>query len=781
MDAGAMTTTLIPRKPTPTKEEAASIISQCIRDAATEWWGWQEDRGGSIPIRGKNGTFRRAKRTNISAPSPRLIMAGVGTGKTSIATVEAVKTGIPLLILVANNQLKDEMIVALRRRYPALNIYNHRGRRPPKKMEDLTNPGVCQQMTLVDGLGMKEQTIMPVACTAGCPAGVAASCITATNNDAKSEAYNRLATLCASRGIAQDKVEPCGYLLGLSKAEEAQVIVACYDAYSPNLIKATFNGKLVDRLILVDEEVDTHREITVDLNDIRMWRAQLQDLIEENENSENDNAERLQNIDRDMETCIVELASASMTDVEVPPKIRETWQAMCRKAEAWVSGGKTVPTAEWERAWVDWTDTDASIIPLRAIMDMGKALATDTAELDHGVLIGSVLSPITAAEMAREIQVVHLDATPSPDTLSLVEGLGGTIVEAIPDQPMAIEWGVERAWTRGKRKHREKTAKHKAKVLARLADKRPGAAIFADKATIEAYAALKGMTAKKMAEMGLVGWPGAHDRATNNYSGKDQIDMGGTALPPSVERRQWRAYRALVGAMGNDVPEWTPDRVTCEIEVTPGKWVRSPKKWSANPDIRRWQHARAANDLVQILGRARSLHYPNTHALILGTPLYLGDHGYHNIKILDHDPIECGVARKDRNHASHVDARARICAAGEQLARQGIMPSRRKVGAILRGWKLPVPGDHTWQALLDEVGEEWGDVAMTVEFWEKAAKALIEEGAELATRGVETVVHNLLIRARDKKSLPHLVAAEILTQLTSPEHRLERALPPPAA
>lgn len=771
-------TTTTPRKPAPSKEEAASIITQVIQDAATEWWGWQEARGGSIPIKNKNGTFRRAKRINISSPLPRLIMAGVGVGKTSIAIIEAVQTGIPLLILVANNQLKDEMIVALRHRYPELNIYDHRGRRPAMEMEALSAPGVCQAMTLVDDLGGHRQTIMPVACTSGCPAGVAASCITAANDEAKSEAYNRLATLCASRKIPQDKVEPCGYLLALAKAEEAQVIVACYDAYSPNLTRATFNGKLVDRLILIDEEMDTHREITVGLNDIRLWRENIQNLIDE---SGHEDAERLLEIDRDMETCIVELASASMTDVDVPDSIKVTWQDMTQKAEAWVSGEKTLPTAEWERAWVDWVDTDASIIPLRAIMDMGKALATDTAELDHGVLIGSIPSPITQAELAREIQVVHLDATPSPDVLVLVNGLGGTIVEAIPDQPIRIEWAVERAWSRGKRKLRAKKATHKARVLARLAAKRPGAAIFADKATIEAYAALKGMTAKKMAEMGLVGWPGAHDRGNNNYAGKDLIVMGGTVLPPSVERQQWRAYRALAKAMGRDLPEWIDERVTCEIEVTAGKWVKSPRKWSADPDIRRWQHARAANDLAQILGRARSLHHPDTSALILGTPLYLGDHGYHNIQILEHDPIECGISRKDRNHASHVDAWARICAAGEQLARQGIMPSRRKVGAILRGWKLPVPGEHTWQAWLDEVGERWGEVAMTVEFWQKAAKALIEEGAELASRGVKTVIHNLLVRARDEKSLPHLVAAEILERLSAPEHRLERALAPPAA
>ena len=767
-----------PRKPAPSKKEAAAIITQVIQDAAAEWWGWQEARGGSIPIRDKNGTFRRAKRINISSPLPRLIMAGVGVGKTSIAIIEAVQTGIPLLILVANNQLKDEMIVALRHRYPELNIYDHRGRRPAMEMEALSAPGVCQAMTLVDDLGGHRQTIMPVACTSGCPAGVAASCITAANDEAKSEAYNRLATLCASRKIPQDKVEPCGYLLALAKAEEAQVIVACYDAYSPNLTRATFNGKLVDRLILIDEEMDTHREITVTLDDIRMWRAQIQDLIDEAKDEE---AERLREIDEDMETCIVELASANMTDVEVPVKIRKTWQNMCHKAEAWVSGEKTVPTAEWERAWIDWVDTDASIIPLRAIMDMGKALATDTAELDHGVLIGSIPSPITQAELNREIQVVHMNATPSPDTISLIEGLGGRIIEAIPDQPMKIQWAVERAWSRGRRKLRAKKARHKAKVLARLADKRPGAAIFADKATIEAYAKLKGMTAKKMAEMGLVGWPGAHDRGNNNYAGKDLIVMGGTILPPSVERRQWRAYRALAKAMGRDLPEWTTDRVACEIEVTPGKWIKSPRKWSADPDIRRWQQERAANDLAQVLGRARSLHHPDTTALILGTPLWLGDHGYHNIQVLEHDPKECGVARKDRNHATHVDARARICLAGQELARRGIMPSRRKIGAILRGWGLPVPSEHTWQAWLDEIGERWGEVAKTVEFWLEVAGALITEGAELDSRGVKTIVHNLLVRALDEKSLPHLVAAEILERLSAPEHRLERALAPPAA
>ena len=767
-----------PRNVSPAIEDAASTIAQGIQDAATAWKQWQEARGGSIPIRTKKGTFRRAKRTKVSAPPPRLIMAGVGTGKTSIATVTAVETGIPLLILVANNQLKDEMIRALRSKYPALNIYDHRGRRPAMEMEAPTAPGVCQMMTLVDDLGAKEQTIMPVACTSGCPAGIAASCITAASDNARSEAYNRLTIRCESRGIEPEKVAPCGYLLGLSKAKDAQVIVACYDSFSPPLAEASLNGKLVDRLILIDEEVAAHREITVTLGDIRMWRENLQSLIDE---SSHEDAERLQEINRDMETCIVELASANMTDVEVPVKIRETWQNMCRKAEAWVSGEKTLPTAEWERAWIDWTDTNASIIPLRAIMDMGAALATDTAEIDHGTLIGSIPSPITQAELAREIQVIHLDATPSPDTLALVEGLGGTIIKAIPDQPMQIEWGIERAWSRGKRKLRAKKAIHKAKVLARLDAKRPGAAIFADKATIETYAELKGMTAEKMAEKGLVGWYGAHDRGNNNYSGRNLIVMGGTAIPPAVERRQWRAYRALAKAMGRDLPEWTDGRSSCEIEVTPGKRITSPKKWSADPDIRRWQQTRAANDLAQVLGRSRSLHHPDTSALILGTPLWLGDHGYHHIKILEHDPIECGVARKDRNHASHVDARARICKAGMELVKRGIMPSRRKVGAILRGWKLPVPGEHTWQAWLDEVGEEWGEKAMSMEFWHEVAGALITEGAELDSRGVKTVVHNLLVRARNEKSLPHLVAAEILTRLISPEHRLERALAPPAA
>ncbi|MCL4448894.1 MAG: hypothetical protein M1483_08565 [Actinobacteria bacterium] len=126
---------------------------------------------------------------------------------------------------------------------------------------------------------------------------------------------------------------------------------------------------------------------------------------------------------------------------------------------------------------------------------------------------------------------------------------------------------------------------------------------------------------------------------------------------------------------------------------------------------------------------------------------------------IEHDPIECGVTRVDHNHASHVEARTRICLAGQRLARQGIMPSHRKVGAILRGLGVRSVGVHTWQAFLDEIGERWGEVAMTREFWEEMADALIEEGAELATRGVETGVHSLLVAANP--SAPPEVLAEL--------------------
>jgi hypothetical protein len=129
--------------------------------------------------------------------------------------------------------------------------------------------------------------------------------------------------------------------------------------------------------------------------------------------------------------------------------------------------------------------------------------------------------------------------------------------------------------------------------------------------------------------------------------------------------------------------------------------------------------------------------------------------------------------RKDRNHASHVDARVRICKAGMELAKRKVMPSRRKIGATLRRWKLPGPSEHTWQAWLAEIGEKWGEVAMTVEFWHGVAQALVDENAELPAEATMKLLDKF---ARDahwqvRKSVASSPKAspELLTELSQDE------------
>lgn len=765
----------LPVLPTPpTLAEAQAAITDALDGAMASWVAWQDARGGGLPVRGPDGKMRRPPRVAVPAPPPVLVRVGVGVGKSMVGIVHAVAAGAVLYIEVENSQLRKEIVDRLRAEIPGISLYEHVGRHAATEGEGPSSPGVCQKMSVVGQVGDARHSPAHAACPS-CIPGVAAVCELATGMDARADAEDRLAALCQARHVDRADVDPCGYLLALATAKTAQVVVACRGSLSPSLAAAEIGGVLRDRLVISDESSDPYSPLAVGVPHIATWRTQIAELTRRADDP--DRLAELRQIDTLFATCAGGLASAPIGATDLPPALETAWLEAADMATGWIEAAATTPTASWERVFVDWLDADASVVPLRALMDVATAIRSGTAEIggSPACILASVPTPLTRAELAGEVQVIHLDATPPPEVVTIVEGLGGTIVDAIPDQPIRVELALHRAWGRGTGLAGREALTRQAKAIAALWESRPGYAVFCSKSLAHELAHQVGVPADVLVAAGKLGWFGAHDRGSNAYAGRNLIVVGLPIPPPDEERRAWKAYRALARSVGVDLPAWTDERGCPRVEIAPDEWGDSSRKWSADPAIRAWQFARASAAEAQTLGRARSLRNPGLTAIVLGTAVPIAQHGYRDIEVLDVEPVELGATRCDRNAGTHVDAHARICRAAMDLRADHSPVTRRTVVAVLHSLGLPAPSGSTWRAWL----AKWG---RTPDLWGQVAGELLDQAAALATRGVATVAAELLVRAKAEGRPILRATAELLLAVDAAcAHRLERAAGPPAA
>jgi hypothetical protein len=758
----------------PSLAEAQMAITDALGGAMASWSAWQDARGGGLPVRGPDGKMRRPPRIAVPAPPPVLVRVGVGVGKSMTGIVHAARSGVPLLIEVENSKLRKELVDRLRAEIPGVSLYEHRGRHAATGDEGPSSPGACQKMSVVGQVGDARHSPAHAACPS-CIPGTAAVCQLASGMDARAEAEDRLDTLCRSRHVNRADVDPCGYLLALATAKTAQIVVACRGAFSPSLATAEIGGVLRDRLVISDESSDPHSPLAVGAPHVAVWRTQLAALARHVDDP--DRLAELTRIDTLFATCAGGLASAPIGATDLLPALATAWLEAADVASGWIEAATSTPTASWERAFVDWLDADASVVPLRALMDVAAAIKSGTAEIggSPACILASAPTPLTRAELAGEVQVLHLDATPPPEIVMIVEGLGGTIVDAIPVQPIRVELALQRAWGRGTGLAGREALTRQAKAVAALWQSRPGYAVFCSKSLAHELAHQVGVPADVLVAAGKLGWFGAHDRGSNAYAGRNLIVVGLPIPPPDEERRAWKAFRALARSVGVDLPAWTDERCRPRVEIAPGQWEESARRWSADPTIRAWQFARASAAEAQTLGRARSLRNPGLTAIVLGTAVPIAQHGYRNVEILDVEPVELGATRCDRNAGTHVDAHARICRAAMDLRADHSPVTRRTVVDRLHSMGLPAPSGSTWQAWL----AKWG---RTPDLWGQVASELLDQAEALASRGVATVATELLARAKaEGRPILRATAELLLAADAECAHRLERAAGPPAA
>ena len=735
--------------PTPLSvQDARSALDAAASDAVNRHLDWLRQRGGSRPVRGDGGTWRRPPRRPVPAPPPTLIQAGVGLGKTSRAIVAL--AAVPSLVLVRTLDLAHELAAALRQ--AGVPSVVHYGRHTPDLDggEQPDDPGCCPASLRADQhgvrvtLGARRHPIMTTMCVA-CPEGHMAVRTIAVREgrlDAAAAADERLQAACARVGLDPAAVPDCGYLLGVDDERSAQVVIACASAYSPSLAQYEAGGVLADRLVAVDESVEATPALTVTLPDIATWRDRIQALVKNSAAGIADTCvlDALTAVDGQLAGLAVAVAGATPGDHTLPDPAKTAIIEAARLAAPLLEAVGTTVRAPWETPILRWSALADSTIPLRAITDLAWAVDHDAAECDPGrAILAAAPSPLIAAITSRAAHAVILDATPDPTLELVVAAAGGYVTRAVPDQPAHIEIASRRAWTRG-RYTRPDTGdaalRSDAATVLQLTSGRDVAAI-ATKPLAEAAAALGALD---------VGWYGRDDRGTNRYAGRDIVLVGQELLPPDTERRAWTAHRAIAHDAGIALPEWTAERVAVTVETTPGAWIDSPVKLSADPTIRTWQMTRLSADRAQALGRMRALWHPDVEALIVGVPTWLAPHGYSHVRHID-EPPETTAGRDDIRAAAHLEAWARIAAASLELARRGERVSRRAVVTYLHALTLPGPSGTTWRAWLAAGGDNPA-------VWALLAQTLLDDAAEL-TVATGRSVHRIDITTRPLIRRPH--------------------------
>ncbi len=461
---------------------------------------------------------------DIEAVRLLLIRAGVGVGKTSVVAPELARRGIPLLCLVHNREAKRNLASHMRRAGIS-NYAVQEARHVAEEGEGPSTPGVCTQMSVVRDLGDHRHPPMTTACVS-CANGLAASVA-----QGRPGAHARLCEQSWARNLPPDAVDPCGYILGNEEARRAQVVIMTAHAYASSWLDSEWGKRLV-----VDEGVDLVTAGLVTVAEISLWCTWLAEHVASVRPYDPIDADQHAAFARalaDLSAGLGRQAGEDPLAVAPSAEVREALEAAIHAADPLLQEARkqSIVTAPWEAATVDWR-SGKHHIPLRAIEDLGWALEHDALSVTGGALSFDAPTPLLRDLVARKLRAVVLDATPRPETVALVEALGGRVVDAVPVQPVSVRIAPQRVHGRG---HLDDHAlDREAKKVAGLVEADPGLAALGHKPVAERARKLLRKRLPERPEE-LTGWWGRHDRSHDGWAA--------TTCSSSASRcsRPWRS------------------------------------------------------------------------------------------------------------------------------------------------------------------------------------------------------------------------------------------------
>lgn len=559
------------------------------------------------------------------APST-LIRVTVGTGKTyGAAALAGEYTGVPVLYLVGTHELGNEFIAKyLEQGGNPGEIMLYLGRRDNEKSESH-----CHRMLDSESLSEKRRIQQPLLCRE-CAHGLKTQLSINQEYDTRESREKVIAIVEKSEllGFNLDKTKECSWIRHQLKAQRTRIVVAHYASFSSALAVFNFGMRSVSRLVVVDETAPLAEFLSLNLEDISQWNANLPKALEvaqarldraevahqasigsENEKIARTNlneARRLHQNCIDAEKLLPALidwaaSSAKQPGVTIfPPEEVLKFQ------------NTSLETVQDSAAAWEWAQIDARTnqqfweLPLRATGPILWSMRADSAYAENGKIHCVAPTVLGEAVVNDRHQFVFLDATAPLFMRQIVEANKGAVVEVNAEQSLRLALYADTA------RHRKGIAKDQAQLDKFYNDVCAMRQLCANELCVgprDIGVLTYRLVAEKMGseKMGC-GWWGAHERGTEMFESLDLLIVGEPRTGRG-ERQGYECERALALSAGVDRGLWPR-----------GRWGGKPwyerllerdgkclSPLPQQPEIRGWLIDRLRQMFVQAVGRVRAV------------------------------------------------------------------------------------------------------------------------------------------------------------------------------
>jgi len=458
-------------------------------------------------------------------------------------------------------------------------------------------PGQCLKYPDLKDLGEKRRSIMAHECQT-CPHGLSAQ------SQRGSETARGAAE---SQGLDLRVIQPCDWIFQISEIA-LEPHVACTEAalqgkpdhllFCENPLAISKKEKRVKRKIVFDDCFEPMDQLKsgISLEDVSIW---LQQIEKELEKKTSDWLEKIEKALRSFPDIIqAGMTSRVMMSSIRPPDGFQDWSEF----SAFINDGKE----EGEKALDGLSPERVTVVggrrlvPLRALLDLARAVNSGTVYAENGLLCGTFDS--LSAQLLREKgrDVVILDATPTPEKIAAVKEAKGTIHELFVPQPrLRVTQYIGRLHGRSSLSSITSEIRHARRIVEEA--KRRGYA--PSEIAFLTHLPLAEKLRQDRAFYGVeIGHFGRDQRSHNDWKGKKLLISFGIPLRPDIRT----IYQHTTGQ------DWTGDRefMSTHIPHRIGDQVAqlSGCKLPVSEEIREWERTLATAEIVQAIGRLRAVH-----------------------------------------------------------------------------------------------------------------------------------------------------------------------------
>ncbi len=514
-------------------------------------------------------------------PGKHLVAITTGVGKTKI-WADSLSRETPTLTVFPDLQKAEDFA-----KQSGARVYYGRS--------ESEGPGQCLKYPDLQDLGEKRRSIMAHECST-CPHGLSAQ--SQRGSDSAREAAE-------SQGLNLKVIQPCDWIFQISEIG-LEPHVACTEAalqgkpdhllFYENPLSISKKDRRLKRKIVFDDCFEPMDEIKsgISLEDVAIWLQQI-----DKEQKKSAWLEKMETALRSFPNIIQYGMSRRVMMSTLPaPEGFQDWQDFA----AFINDGKE----EGEKALDGLSPERVTVVggrrmvPLRALLDLARAINSGTVFTEGGLLHGTFdsLSVQLLREKGRD--VVILDATPTPEKIEAVRGAKGEIHELfIPQTRLRTTQWIGRLHGRSSLSCIGSEIRHARRMIeeAQRRGYSPSEIAFLT------HLPLAEKLRQDRAFYGVeIGHFGRDQRSHNDWKGKKLLISFGIPLRPDIRTiyqhttgQDWTGYRDFLSA---HIPHRIGDQVAqlsgCKLPVS--------------EEIRDWERTMATAEIVQAVGRLRAVH-----------------------------------------------------------------------------------------------------------------------------------------------------------------------------